>query len=263
MNPRLFRRAGAVTLVAAVTAVLAGCGGGIGAKLTFNDVEKVKVDQIVLDGNSGDVQVSTAAITETRITRIVHSSSDPGMSYTLTGTQLHLGTSCGHNCRVSYEIVAPAGVAVTGQLSSGDVTLDGVGSADAHVRSGDILIRNATGAVKARSTSGDVTVMDSKGPTTLEATSGNVRALNLTGGVTAKASSGDISIQLDVPASVTAVASSGDIDVIVPAGEYQVRAQASSGERTVSGITSDATSKNVLDVRASSGDVSVSAGPAA
>jgi DUF4097 and DUF4098 domain-containing protein YvlB len=108
-----------------------------------------------------------------------------------------------------------------------------------------------------------VTVMDSKGPSTLEATSGDVRALNLTGGVTVKATSGDISIQLNVPASVTAVASSGDIDVIVPAGAYQVHTQTSSGDRDVSGITTDATSKNVLDLRASSGDVSVSAGPAA
>ena len=263
MNPRLFRRAGAVTLVAAAAAALAGCGGGIGARLTFNDVEKAKVDQIVLDGNSGDVQVSTSAITETRITRIVHSSSDPAMSYTLTGAQLHLGTSCGHDCRVSYEIEAPAGVAVVGQLSSGSIALDGVGSADVHVSSGDIVIRGATGAVKARSTSGDVTITDSKGPTTLEATSGDVRAIDMGGPVTANASSGDISVKLSVPASITATASSGDVDVIVPAGPYQVRTRTSSGDRNVGGVTNDPSSKNVLDLRASSGDVSVAALPAA
>ena len=263
MNPRLFRRAGAIALVAAATAALAGCGGGIGARLTFNDVEKAKIDQIVLDGNSGDVQVSTAAITETRITRIVHSSSDPDMSYTLTGTQLHLGASCGHNCRVSYEIEAPAGVTVAGELSSGSIALDGVGGADVHVSSGDIAIRGATGAVKARSTSGDVTISDSKGPATLESTSGDVRAFDMGGPVNANATSGDIDIKLSVPASITATASSGDIDVIVPTGSYQVRTRTGSGDSNVDGITDDASSKNVLDLRASSGDVSVAALPAA
>ena len=263
MNPRLFRRAGALTLVAAASAALAGCGGGIGATLTFNDVEKVKVSRIVLDGSSGDVQVSTAAINETQITRIVHSSSDPGLSYTLTGTELHLGTSCGPHCRVSYQIKAPVGVGVVGELSSGFVSLTGVGSADVHVSSGDIEIRGATGRVQARSTSGDVMVADSKGPATLEATSGDVHAVNIDGAVNAKATSGDIDVKLTVPASVTAAASSGDVDVIVPAGSYQVRARASSGDSNVGGITNDASSKNVLDLRTSSGDVTVSAAPAA
>jgi len=263
MNPRLFRRAGAITIVAAASAALAGCGGGIGAKLTFNDVEKVKVSEIVLDGSSGDVAVRTSAINETRITRIVHSSSDPGLSYTVTGSQLHLGTSCGPNCQVSYQIEAPAGVAVTGELSSGTVSLTGVGSADVHVSSGDIDIRGATGTVRARTTSGDVMVADSKGPATLEATSGDVRAINIDGTVTALATSGNINVKLTAAASVTAQASSGDVDVLVPEGKYQVRTRASSGEKNVAGITNDPSSKNVLDLRTSSGDVTVAAVPGA
>jgi hypothetical protein len=260
--PRLFRRAGAITLVAAASAALAGCGGGIGATLTFNDVETAKVNEIVLDGSSSDVEVSTAAITETRITRIVHSNTDPGPSYTRSGSQLHLGTSCGHNCRVSYRIVAPTGVAVTGELSSGTVALTGVASADVHVSSGDIEIRDATGPVKARTTSGDVRVTDSKGPATLEATSGEVQAINVGGSVTATATSGNIDVKLDVPASVTASASSGNVDVTVPAGAYQVRVRADSGDRNV-GITNDPAAKNVLDLKASSGDVTVAAVPTA
>jgi len=257
------RRAGAITLVAAASAALAGCGGGIGAKLTFNDVEKAKVSSIVLDGSSGDVEVSTSPIAETTITRIVHSNSDPGVSYTLTGSELHLGTSCGHNCRVSYRIVAPTGVSVIGKLSSGTVDLTGVSSADVRVSSGDIEIRGATGAVKARATSGNVRITDSKGPATLEATSGDIQAINVGGKVTATATSGNIDVKLNTPASVTAVASSGDVEVIVPTGAYQVRASANSGDRTVDGITEDVSSKNVLDVRASSGDVTVTGAPAA
>jgi Putative adhesin len=261
--PTLFRRAGAVALVAAAAAALAGCGGGIGATLTFNDVEKVKVNEIVLDGSSGDVEVSTSAINETRITRIVHSDADPGLSYTLTGSQLHLGTSCGHDCRVSYRIEAPAGVAVTGELRSGNVALTGVGNTDVHVSSGDIDIHRATGRVQARATSGEVTVTDSTGPATLVATSGDINAVNIGGAVAATASSGEIQVRLDAPASVTAVSSSGDVNVVVPAGKYHVRTRATSGDVNVDGITDDPSAKNVLDVRASSGDVTVTTVPTA
>jgi hypothetical protein len=262
-RPALFRRAGAVALVTVAAAALAGCADGIGAQLTFNDVAKAKVGQIVLDGGSGDVDVTTGAVTETRITRIVHSSTDPGTSYTLTGSQLHLGSSCGHNCRVSYQIEAPAGVSVTGELSSGAVSLDGVGAVDVHVTSGDILIRNATGAVKAWATSGEITVTDSKGPATLEATSGDVHVINAAGPVAVKASSGEVDVKLAVPASVTVAVSSGDVAVTVPQGSYRVRTGTSSGDVETPGITNDASSKNVLDMRTSSGDVTVAAVPAA
>jgi hypothetical protein len=262
MNPRLLRRAGAITLVAAASAALAGCGGGIGAKLTFDDVVKEKVSEIVLDGSSGDVEISAAAIDETTITRIVRSNTDPDVSYTMAGSVLHLATSCGHNCLVSYRIQAPIGVAVRGVLSSGNIMLTGVDSADVHVTSGDIEIRDAAGAVKALATSGEVMVADSKGPANLEAISGDVHAINIGGSVTAKASSGDIDVKLRVPASVTAMASSGHVDVIVPAGNYQVRAKANSGDENV-GIISDPDAKYVLDLRSSSGDVTVAAAPAA
>jgi hypothetical protein len=263
MNPTLFRRAGAVTLVAAASAALAGCGGGIGATLTFNDVEKVKVSRIVLDGGVGDVAVSTSAGSETRITRIVHSRSDPHPSYTLSGSQLRVGTSCGPECRVSYRIEAPAGVAVVGELVSGTVTLAGVGSADVRVTSGDVDIRGATGSVHARTTSGDVMVTDSKGPVIVEAESGDVHAVDIAGSVKATARSGDIDVKLDAPASVSAAATSGNVEVIVPAGVYQVRTRVGSGDQNVVGITNDISSKNILDVQTTSGDLTVAATPTA
>src|SRR5690349_21127779 len=149
MTPTLARRAGAVTLIAATAAALAGCGGGVGAKLTYDDTEKVKVSEIVLTGGSGDVTVTTAAITETRIKRIVRTdgSADPQASYQLDGTVLTLDTRCGDQCRVSYEIQAPPGVGVRGKIGSGEVALSDIGSADVIVASGDIVIDRASGLV--------------------------------------------------------------------------------------------------------------------
>jgi len=258
------RRTAALVLSAAVTAtVLAGCGGA-GVRQTFNDTEKVKVTEIVMTGGSGDVLVRTAPIAETRITRIVHRATDPGESYRLDGTVLHIDTDCGHDCSVSYQIEAPAGVAVRGELRSGDIGLDGVGATDLRLTSGDIMVRNAAGAVTARATSGDVTVLDGKAGATIEATSGNVRAVNITGGpVNAQVNSGDVEVQLTTPNSVTARANSGDVNVLVPAGSYRVSAETGSGDSGVVGIVNDPSAKNVITVHTGSGDAHVAAQPTA
>lgn len=251
-----------ILLGAASVTVLAGCGG-VGARLTFNDVEKVKVTEIVLTGASGNVDVRTAAVTETSIQRIIHRNSDPGQSYRIDGTVLHLDTDCGSDCTVDYVVEAPAGVAVRGELSSGDLALTGVGRTDVTVTSGDIAVVKATGPVNAKATSGDVTVLDSAAATTAESTSGDVRAMNVSGPVSATATSGDVDVKLSTPGSVTARANSGDVTVIVPPGSYQVRADAASGDAAIMGLVNDPAAKNVIEVNASSGNATVTAQPAA
>lgn len=255
MTTTLTRRAGAVLLVAGTAAALAACGG-IGTRLTFTDTETHKVTEIAMRGSSGDVTVHTAAGTETTIKRVVQHSSDPGPSYRLDGTVLRIDTSCGPDCTVSYDIQAPAGVAVTGGLTSGDVRLTDVKSAAVTLTSGDIVINGATAGVKATSGSGDMTVTGGKGPVTLEARSGDVRAVDLTGPVNARTDSGDIEVRLIAPASVTVQAGSGDVRVTVPSGAYRVRADTGSGDASV-GIADDPSATNVLDVRTGSGDVTL------
>lgn len=257
------RPAAALLLAGASLTVLAGCGG-VGARLTFNDTEKVRITEIVMSGGSGDVTVRTSPIQETRISRIVHRNSDPGPTYRIDGTALHITTDCGHNCTVSYTIEAPAGVAVRGELKSGDVGLDGVSTADIALTSGNVVVRNATGAVKVQATSGDIDVMDGKGGASIEATSGNVRAINIAGGpVSAKVTSGDVDVQLSAVNSVNAETTSGNVNVIVPAGSYRVGIGTGSGDQRVAGIVDDPSSKNVINVHTGSGDATISAAPAA
>jgi DUF4097 and DUF4098 domain-containing protein YvlB len=252
-----------LVLVAAVTATaLTGCGG-VGARLTFSDTEKVKVTEIVLTGGSGDVTVHTAEVAETTINRVIHRNSDPERSFRIAGTVLHVDTDCGSNCSVNYDIEAPVGVTVRGELGSGDISLIGVKGADVAVASGDINVLRATGKVRARATSGDVEALDSTGAMTLQVTSGDVRALNITGAVDAKSTSGDVDVNLATANSVTARATSGDVTVIVPAGKYQVRTEAASGDARTMGLVNDPASKLVIDVSAASGDATVSAAPAA
>lgn len=259
MTARLFRRTGATILVAAAAATaLTGCDRTVGTRLTFDDTEKVKVTEIVVAGTSGDVAVRASAIGETRIRRIVRTDGDPEVSYRITGTTLTVDTNCGSDCRASYEIEAPTGVAVRGDLHSGNMTLIGVASADVAVNSGEIDLQGVTGTVKAKATSGNITANALTGPATFEVTSGDVAATDLTGGgaIRAVASSGSLDLRLAQPASVTARASSGDIDLEVPAGAYRIQQRAESGNFD-SDVTSVPGAANVLNLEASSGDISI------
>jgi len=262
MTTTLVRRAGVLALVATAAATtLTGCAGVIGAQMTYNDTEKGKVTEIVLGGGDGDVVVTTGPVTETSITRVVRGSSNPGASYKLTGTALNLDSTCGPDCSVSYQIKAPAGVAVRGQLTSGDVRLTGVGATDLELSSGDVLVQGATGPVRVRATSGDLRVLDAKSTVELQATSGDIQALDAAGALDLDVTSGDITVGLATPTSVTAQARSGDINVTVPDGRYKVVTSTGSGDVTVENVTDDATSKNVIDLRTTSGDVNVASRP--
>jgi hypothetical protein len=265
MTPTLARRAGAATLIAATAAVLAGCGGGIGARLTYDDTEKVKVSEIVLTGGSGDLTVRTAAVSETRIKRIVRtdSAADPQASYRLDGTVLNIDTSCGESCRVSYEIEAPTGVAVRGKLGSSDVALADVATVDVTVGSGDVVITGATGSVAIKTGSGDITANNLKGAVQLVSGAGDVKAVDLSGGaaVRAQASSGDVDVQMTAVAPVTARTGSGDITLLVPDGAYQIKTHTGSGDEAVVGLTNDPAAKNLLDVQTGSGDATITAVP--
>jgi len=267
MTPRLTRRVGALTLIAATAATaLTGCNGGIGARLTYDDTEKVKVTEIVLSGGNGDVLVKTAAISETHIKRIVRSSgADPGVSYRLAGTVLNVDTSCGPDCHVSYEIEAPTGVAVRGRLRSGDISLTDVATADVTLTSGNIMIERATGVVTAKTTSGDVTAAGLRGASTLVAGSGNVQAADVSGGapVRFETGSGDVDVTISEAAPVTAKAGSGDVNLVVPAGSYRLQTNTGSGDEEIVGLTNDPKSKNLIDARTGSGDLRVVANPAA
>jgi hypothetical protein len=260
MTARGIRYAAAATLTAAT---LSGCGADFaGATLTFDDTEKTKITEIALDGGSGDVTVSTGTAAETTIKRIVRSNGgDPAKSYQISGGRLSLSTECGMMCRVSYEIVAPAGVAVTGRLESGDLRLTQVASARVELESGDIAADRIAGDASLQTHSGDIRVNGIGGAATLVSRSGDIDGLAIAGGksVRAEAHSGNVTLTLTDPASVTAKALSGDIDLTVPrSGAYRVEHRADSGDFD-SEITSDPKAQLVLNLDTESGDSHVRA----
>jgi hypothetical protein len=256
--PHAARNAGllAVTGLAAVT--LAGCDTSVPNQLDFSDTEKVKITEIVIGSGSGsgDVTVKTAAISDTRIKRVVrYRGVEPARSYRLDGTVLHVDTDCGDDCSVSYDIVAPTGVAVRGEVTSGDIDLTAVATADVRISSGNIRVTGATGQVRAEASSGGIAVTDVAGPTRLVATSGEITGRGLgRAPVNAEVSSGDIDLELTTAGPVTAHATSGNVTVRVPDGRYRVRSNVDSGDERV-GIQDDPTATVLLDVDVTSGDL--------
>ncbi|WP_436522668.1 DUF4097 family beta strand repeat-containing protein [Actinoplanes sp. HUAS TT8] len=251
------RRVAAFALAAASVAVLAGCDGAVGARMTFDDTEKTKVTDIVLTGGGGgDVTVTTGNVTETHIKRIVSGGNGSGQAYQISGSTLTLPTACGFNCHISWEVQAPTGVKVSGSIHSGDVNLTDVGAVDLSLTSGDVMIDGSAAPVKVKATSGNVSIARAPG-VTLEATSGDMQARDITGPIDARVTSGNLDLELSKPASVTAEVISGDLHLLVPTGSYQIKQRSGTGDATITGVTDDPKSPNVLDLRARSGDLSV------
>ncbi|WP_329103315.1 DUF4097 domain-containing protein [Micromonospora sp. NBC_01699] len=255
----MFRIVTAVTAGALTLGILAGCDDlTVGQRrLDFDQTEKVKIAKIVVAPGSGDVVVSTAAVSDVRIKRVVrYRGSEPGSTYVIEGSELRIDTDCGSRCGVSYEIVAPTGVSVSGENGSGDVELSDVGDVDVKVGSGDITLIGATGTVRAQTGSGDIDLGRIGTAATVRTGSGSVNGHGLGGTVDATTGSGDIILALDTAGSVNARASSGSIELTVPDGAYRIRSATSSGTAR-SRLADDPSAVNRLDLETGSGDITI------
>ncbi|MFI7607961.1 DUF4097 family beta strand repeat-containing protein [Micromonospora sp. NPDC049366] len=253
------RRVAPVALgTATALIVLTGCDNLAYRRLDFTDTETARISTIRVLPGAGDVVVrATGPAGEVRVKRVVrYQGAQPEAKYRITGEELVLDTECGSRCSISYEVIAPAGVAVRGESGSGDVELSRVGAVEMQLGSGNVRLTGASGPVRVETGSGDIDVSEVTGSLNLRASSGNISARRLTGQVDAEAKSGDVDVQLDQPVSARAHASSGNVSLSVPAGRYRVRSSADSGDVTV-GVADDPAATLVLDVTTGSGDVTI------
>ncbi|MCO1597334.1 DUF4097 domain-containing protein [Micromonospora sp. RHAY321] len=259
--PRRRRAATPVALGLATTLiVLAGCDNLSFRRLDYDDTEPVRVTAIQVRGGSGDVVVrGTGPASEARIKRVVrYQGGEPDNArYEIEGGELVLDTDCGSRCTVSYEVIVPEGVAVRGEVGSGNIELSRVGTVELQLGSGDVRIAGASGALGVETRSGNIEVSEASAAVRLRASSGDITARRLAGAVDAEASSGNVTVELDKPASARAHASSGDVTLLVPAGSYRVQSNAGSGDERVT-VADDPAASLVLDGSAGSGNVTIS-----
>lgn len=180
----------------------------------------VQVSSVQLDVRSDDVHVRAEDVATTTVHQeFRYHGGKPADAFHVEGGRLVL-TGCGSDCSVDYDIVVPRGTTMSGHSTSGDVTVEGLAATDVTTTSGEIHLLDAAGTVQAQASSGDVTVV--------------------------------ARVASDVHVETT----SGDVQVTVPNDHYRVRIDTSSGDQRI-GIPSDPAGTHLLDLQATSGDVSV------
>jgi hypothetical protein len=259
---RLGRIVGGIALAGLTVAVATACGpadhvlkDGMSAPGPVTEVRLV-------EGGSGDVTVTVdPTVTEIVVKRTVHYvRSAPAMGAAVASGVLTLPMDCGSMCGVSYEVRLPAAAAVSGRVSSGDVTLTKVARVEVSASSGDITVSQVSGPVSVETSSGDIRLTDVGGAVTAKATSGDIQGVRLSGQTTTiEATSGTIDVSMAGVDDVSLTATSGDINLRVPGGPYRVDTEANSGDITVSIATDPAAAHHIV-ARANSGDITI--GPA-
>ncbi|HEV7652106.1 MAG TPA: DUF4097 family beta strand repeat-containing protein [Actinophytocola sp.] len=254
--------------------LLAACGWNT---RTYSDASGVgrSFSSVRFTNDSGDVTIRTGDRPEVK--REVHYGDDqPGEgTFRVKNGVLELD-SCGRtNCWIDYEVTVPAGTSVSGQLDSGTADITGVSDANVRASSGDVTIKNVSGAVNveassgsvtldgiggqvvAKASSGDVNADGVDGDVTLEASSGSVEARGIGGATKVESSSGGVVVELTEAADVRVGAQSGNVEVTVPDGAYKVLTSTGSGNVN-SDVENDPAGDHRLDLHTDSGDITVS-----
>lgn len=273
----LGRVAASVAAVGAGLLVLGACGISFGSETSEDDMPITgSVTGVQVSNGSGNVRIRTGETAS--VHRIVHytdESKKPGDTARVDNGTLVLDECKSNACWIDYDVVLPAGIKLNGDVSSGTVELNGVSDVNLRANSGDVTIRNASGAVTVQADSGKVHLIDvagavvvnqssgsveltnTKGTVQVTSNSGRFKGVGLGGATTIESDSGDVEIDLAKAADVRAITGSGDLVVRVPQDRYRVTAAVDSGELTTS-VPNDGTGSHLIDVKADSGDLTLS-----
>ncbi|GAB3428150.1 DUF4097 family beta strand repeat-containing protein [Flindersiella endophytica] len=239
------------------------------------------VKRVELASGNGDVEIVGSDTNQIEVReRVRHRFGKPDHTYEVKGDTVRLESDCGWGwgCNVDYVVTVPKGTEITGQSSSGDVTVHDLaapvnvklssgdlevsnleGSLRAELSSGSVSLEQIRGDVDARTTSGDITLNEVTGKTKLEANSGEISGdVRSSGAVEARTTSGDIELQVADAKSIQAQATSGSIHLDVPDRAYKVDADASSGDVNLGDLRQDDGSEYAINVKATSGDIDLS-----
>jgi DUF4097 and DUF4098 domain-containing protein YvlB len=246
------------------------------ASSQFSDDTGVQqtVGAVRLETGSGSVRIRVGA--QPNVHRTVYYVNDkPGPTSRFEGDTLVLEDCRTRNCSVDYDVTLPAGAKVMGKVGSGEVEITGMSEVGVQAASGDVRVRDVAGPVTVKVSSGraeltglaqsavveagsgDVVMSQIKGDVTVLARSGEVEASGIGGKTSIESSSGSVRLAMVSTQNVKVSASSGDIDVRVPRGTpYRLNVKTSSGEERVN-VDTNANSGSVMDLDASSGDITV------
>ncbi|MBB3662907.1 MULTISPECIES: DUF4097 family beta strand repeat-containing protein [Prauserella salsuginis group] len=241
--------------------VFVGAGAAIGfgvfdeASVTHRQ-SVTGVERIELDKGAGDVAIRAGDV---EAARVVETKSyrwgDDDPVFEVRDDVLTL-PDCGMWCTTTHEIVVPRGVAVSGDIGSGELDVTGAESLDVEVGSGGARVSDVEGDARVDAGSGHVELSGIGGEVTVDAGSGGITGRGLAGPVEAESGSGEITLELSRPAGVTASTGSGDIALTVPRADYRIAGDSGSGSREI-GVDTSPGARHTLSLDTGSGDVTV------
>ncbi|MFE4861362.1 DUF4097 domain-containing protein [Streptomyces sp. NPDC056670] len=239
------RALGILTAVGLAAGGLAACGS-IGSlnQQSFEDDSALsgKITSVRLENGSGGVTVNGTDGGSASLHRKVQydkgATKPSGATHRIEGGVLILG-GCSGSCSVKYTVQVPAGIPISGDVSSGEVSLHKVGAVSVSASSGDITLDEVSGAVKVKTTNGEISGTGLAG-----------------GGIDTQTGSGDIHLTPSKPQNVQITAGSGDVSLTVPSASYRVTVKTGNGDKNIK-VPNDPAGKYEIGLKTGSGDVSV------
>ncbi|MBV2153886.1 DUF4097 family beta strand repeat-containing protein [Kitasatospora sp. SUK 42] len=174
----------------------------------------------------------------------------PVVSTTFADGVLTVGMRCRQvlpfadfGCGAEIELEVPAAAEVTGSVSSGSVSVEGL-----------------SGSVRLQLTSGELSLVDTSGEVWAQATSGQVRGSNLSAPrVTTRATSGAVELSFaKAPHTVDVRATSGSVIMAVPKdSRYAFSTDVGSGSGRIDPVLADSSSPDTIRAEVTSGSLDI------
>ncbi|MFI9364663.1 DUF4097 family beta strand repeat-containing protein [Kitasatospora sp. NPDC053057] len=211
----------------------------------------VVIHQVRLETGSASVRVHAGreghVVVSQRLDWMVRK---PVVSATFDGDVLTVGMHCrlvlpiaDFGCGAEIELEVPAATEVTGSVSSGSVSVEGL-----------------SGSVRMHLTSGQLSLVGTSGEVWAQTTSGSVQGTDLSAQrVTAATNSGSMELYFTkAPHAVDARATSGSLTMTVPKGSrYAFSSEVGSGSGQIDPGLADTASPDTIHAAVTSGSVSI------
>jgi hypothetical protein len=206
------------------------------------------VKELRLQTGSSEVSVGTGPDGSARVYKrlkwalrkpVVKESLEDGVLSITSSCPRTLGYDEGWECSTDIDVQVPAGVRVTAESGSGQITVRGV-----------------TGDLDLRTGSGEIRLADTRGRLTARAGSGTIRGTGLSAPNTrVEVGTGELDLRYaEPPWRVDASAGSGSVKILVPAGSrYRVQGWTGSGHTHLGRALVDEHSDRLISVRSGSG----------
>ncbi|MCT9089630.1 DUF4097 domain-containing protein [Streptomyces sp. ASQP_92] len=236
------RALGILTSIGIAAGALTACGSINQQSFEDDSALSGKITAVRLENGSGGVTVNgTDGGSASLHRKVQYNNGDTkpsGATHRIEDGVLILG-GCSGSCSVKYTVQVPAGIPVSGDVSSGEVSLHKVGAVNVSASSGDITLEDISGAVKVKTTNGEISGRGLAG-----------------GGIDTRTGSGDIHLTPSAPQNVQVTAGSGDVSLTVPPASYKVTVKTGNGDKDIK-VPNDPSGKYEIGLKTGSGDVSV------